>query len=345
MDFTGPRTRWNPAWSTLVRRRPPSLNGEFRGTGSNRFSGVRCENRTFYGDTTPAHIHVDRPSDAALFTEGAAMANPANARNAVSLPVSLIELREFPRLLKNVFNTSPARIAGSYVEYKFGYAPMVSDLQKLFQLPKTIEDRIAQLNFLRTKEKVSRTRTVWSADREADPTTVTPISWYGGFQTTCLVTRRTSIDVQVTSSWRIQDSINSLTDPEMASLAWKLSLGLTPQAIISQGWDLLPWSWLIDWFTNFGDFISLTNNSVAYLGGPGSVSTVEDTILKYSWRVVPPTSPERWFNTLSFRDGVFRRRDWTRGIHVTYPSITGPFLDGSQTSILASIASSRLLSR
>lgn len=342
-DTVGQRHIDNPAASTAYRRKPCTANGVRRPL-IGLSQPVKYIDWPFacYSETVN-HISIPRPVDSALVTEGAALANPANVgKHGVALPVSLIELRELPRMFKNFLEVTWKRAAGSYVEYSFGYAPIISDLQNLFRLPETIEKRIAELNYLRSKEKVSRTRTVWSGSAKQ---TLARRQVFSSPGLTIWSTPEisTESDAQVTSRWRPRDEIKSLSDPEMAVLARNLVLGLTPESLLAHAWELLPWSWLIDWFSNLGDFLALTNNSVAYLSGPCCLTVKTTSTYKPNLELVYNSTSQYWSYPSFKTNGFIQRVDWNRGIPLFLPTLSGSFLTSHQTSILASIASSRML--
>jgi hypothetical protein len=48
----------------------------------------------------------------------------------------------------------------------------------------------------------------------------------------------------------------------MKDWARNLTFGLNSHGALAAAWELTPWSWLADWFSNVGDVIAATNNSV-----------------------------------------------------------------------------------
>jgi hypothetical protein len=51
-------------------------------------------------------------------------------------------------------------------------------------------------------------------------------------------------------------------DAQILKDAKRIASGFTTDALYSGAWDLLPWSWIIDWFTNFSDFLKSYSNTV-----------------------------------------------------------------------------------
>jgi hypothetical protein len=54
---------------------------------------------------------------------------------------------------------------------------------------------------------------------------------------------------------------------ELNQLAWKTTFGITSHEMLATAWELTPWSWLTDWFSNVGNVIAATNNSVGCTWG------------------------------------------------------------------------------
>lgn len=145
--------------------------------------------------------------------------------------------------------------------------------------------------------------------------------------------RKTEGECRVTCYWEASDEIKNIGDVEMAEQARILVLGLSPQMIIQHAWDLLPWSWLADWFSNFGDFLSLQNNTVASRSKEACVTyhTTSFLMLEEESNSTSGLTFQPYFSSLT---------TWQR--HVTgallFPSFNLPVLTGRQTLILASIA-------
>lgn len=331
-DTVGPRTVDNACIASKLQYRPPCVNGSY-----DSFS-IRYVFENF--TETPGllnlqHLHVSGDigfSGAA--TRGAAMANPSLGKDQLSIPVSLIELRELPQMVLS--KATAKRIGGgkyrrgdrptnSVAESEFGWAPIISDIKGLFSFPDLVEKEIARLNKIRSypNSRVSRTRTI-SIDTAYS-------SWSQG--STWDYKKETTVDYKVTSRWRPRDHIKNMSDPEMAEMARKLVLSLTPQSFIRQAWDILPWSWLIDWFSDFGDYLSLTDNSVAYLAGPTLITRKAKTTVRVKRK------PGSYNSKVTYRDGLYHHTDWERAVNpFLTPNFHVPLLTTRQTLILSSIA-------
>lgn len=170
-------------------------------------------------------------------------------------------------LLKS--RTHTLKSAGQdYLNIEFGWKPLVSDITKTIRALKKASAVIRQ--FERDSGRVVRRRFALPAitstsERSLDPYSANygaPLENYG-------LTRRGSI--QLVSSTEVSNWFSGTftyyvaTDSSvLAKLERFEQLGnkllgtrLTPDVL----WELMPWSWLIDWFTSVGDSLA---NAVAF---------------------------------------------------------------------------------
>jgi hypothetical protein len=213
----------------------------------------------------PSALGTDLPS---LWSYGStAIARSIPDIPDFSLPRFIGELREgLPKIpLRQFAKEKKLRsVGGEYLNYQFGIMPTVSDLEKLFQLllspraQKVIErqlDHEFRVRKVIDKGTVSTT-TDLSSSSEANTLTLT---WRSN--TKLIRKQTTSYRVWSSCSFkyfqvnRLQQLINDLER--------QLGLGLQPTAL--DAWNLVPWSWFVDWFTNLDDVIT----NLSYLGKNG----------------------------------------------------------------------------
>lgn len=329
-DSVGNRDGDNGCVYQEVVRKGGLLNG-WNGIGESIPFGVRrFENYPSYAHAmATAHpVFIGEPILQAAVNKGAAESNPS--RPSIQLPVSLIELRELPRMVLSSYRQGRRPGSNSVAESEFGWAPMISDIQKLFELPDLVESRLRTITSLQSG-KISRQRTVWS---DMNKSTISE-NFYefsgAGMNVVSKVERESVQDCRVTSRWAPSQYIKSIGDVEMARLARRIVTGLEPSQLLVNAWDALPWSWLIDWFSDFGDVLSLSNNSIAYNVGPALATT---------WRRSKYT-----FTLKEKPDWVTRSvpsihlKSWTRQLATPgLPTFNVPLLTTRQTLIISSIA-------
>jgi hypothetical protein len=190
-------------------------------------------------------------------TKALAGMNPSTP--TVDLPVFLFELREFPGMLRELGDilrkkVKPSQVAGGYLSYSFGWAPLISDLKKLVNFSDLVNKRLLYL--LKTSAKGGG-----KVSKTLDNTTVTlSRSNFNGplpQQTSIPVCRGTSTVVHTRKVWAVANVASFLSpvqldDPRLTAAKAALGLNLSAASL----WEAMPWSWLIDYAGNMGDFLT-----------------------------------------------------------------------------------------
>lgn len=224
-----------------------------------------------------------------------ALANLSPYRSAVNLPLFLFELRELPSMIRQLGRVLKKQVratdvAGGYLAYSFGWAPLVSDLLSLFDLSKKIEDRKAYFRKLESGTRVKRqlgTITVRNT-----PNFITDSAAHAG-SSEAAVYYRGLLKLEETQKWwftanaKLRVPLN-MSNADLHSLSRRQILGLRINP--ADLWDAIPWSWLIDYFTNIGDILEATRGMV-------SVSTTRMNLMCLSKVVVTQ-------ETVKIQDGL-----------------------------------------
>ena len=149
-------------------------------------------------------------------------------------------------------------LGGEYLNYQFGWAPLVSSLKDAAKAVMESHEILQQLardsgkNVYRkrhspvvTSTTVDHRNTVWPLGFSGTDTTAPP--W---FRVTDTTTSQTWFSGCYTYHYE-PDKMNNL---ERIATQARLLYGieLSPDVL----WNLAPWSWLIDWFVNVGPLIS-----------------------------------------------------------------------------------------
>lgn len=131
-------------------------------------------------------------------------------------------------------------VSGGYLSWVFGYKPVIKDLKAAFNAHRNIERR---LNYLRSKQgnfiKVHSRQLLNSGEPFA------PLD-SNGFLGTTAVKREGNGILSVSCEARVRTDID-LTQT-FASYAEYFGLN----DVIGLSWDLIPFSFVVDWMTNFG---------------------------------------------------------------------------------------------
>lgn len=191
-----------------------------------------------------------------------------------NLAATLIELKRegLPNLLSSVSwqgRTDALRKAGSgYLDLEFGWKPLIGEVSDVANA--LLSARAALRQYERDAGRVVRRRLVFPQEASIESTlmganrTAVLIAPEGGElykpigQRTGSVfrIRRTIRDVWFSGAFTYHLPADYNSRVELDSLASRaekiLSMDLTPEVL----WELAPWSWAVDWFSNVGDVIS-----------------------------------------------------------------------------------------
>lgn len=264
--------------------------------------------------------------------------NPSEAH--VSLPQFVGELRELPSLIKGFGDTLLKKVAAGHLTWRWCVRPMIGDLQKLWTFQKGLDDRLISLHRLRAGHTLRR-RCHLGTDQYVGPKTSNHL-----FQSSGTTIRGELYTTFFKEEWGTacyslsEDSnLPTLGHTPLNNWARDLTFGMTSHGALQAAWELTPWSWLVDWFSNVGDVIAATNNSVpctwsrlCYMRHLKSVTTckpgshtIEAGVAIHSDYVISWERKERY--------PVFPV------IPIPLPYL--PILDGGKLSILASLAALR----
>ncbi len=216
--------------------------------------------------TIPAELGIDRFN---LFTYGStAIAKSIPDVPEFSLFRFLGELREgLPSLPgKALLKQRKLRNAGGeYLNFQFGIAPTASDLQKLVT---ALLNPALRVHIKRALNEEHRVRKVVDSGytRTKRDLTSTELSVPASpYQTDVrgVETRTTSYRLwsSVSFAWYQLTELESLLRQLDEGLG---GLSLTKPKLIDL-WNLTPWSWLVDWFSNYNHVIT----NLSYLGRDG----------------------------------------------------------------------------
>ncbi len=158
-------------------------------------------------------------------------------------------------------------VASTWLEYAFGLAPLISDTKKA-------AEALARLQFEKTGDFHPRSKVV---ARGSSKTAIHNVqfgsagnTWITGRNTTKTETERRvqyviGLSASVTADYGSNDRLIEL-------------LGFRPQDWIPAAWEVVPWSWLADYFTNVGDILAATATST------GGITWVSKTVTDVTTR-------------------------------------------------------------
>lgn len=260
-DTTGPKP-WidHPLLHDKFRAEPITFNGNsatppYLATWNN-FAPL---NRASYS-YCPVPSAVNWP-----YYKTKALANMNPSKPSVDLPVFLFELRDFPRMLHQMGRVldrtvRASDVAGGYVAYSFGWAPFLSDLNKLLNFEKVLSDR---LKYLQRIGKDGGDRVKRTLENSTTTLSTTPYTLSGYGNTYPYLYQGQVQVVEKRKVWAVAKvrTVNPVSlERGVLGDAARAALGLNLSA--ASIWEAIPWSWLLDYFGNVGDYLDATRGFI-----------------------------------------------------------------------------------
>lgn len=316
-----------------------------------QYNGWIFESYPWYNYTLPTHGDTGVASN--LLTQYAnklcADTNPNTAH--VSIPTFVGELRELPGLIrsfgaKHLKMVSQYRTderfaqeaASRYLQWRWGIKPMISDFRKMLDFVSAVEKRMDWIKRLSEKGSLRRRRKldIYRAQSESNVT-----MWNQGFTVAGSKVTTTYHQVWGTVKWTYNGVRPMTKDPnDHLKMARRMTFGLTPDNILPTAWELMPWSWLIDWFTGFGDFLESQGNFIPVK--PVDICIMKHKVTKTLVRVTTPPPKGLTINgDIGTLYETKRRQTVASPSPFTFSAL--PLLSGDKWSILGSLAISRRL--
>lgn len=160
-------------------------------------------------------------------------------------------------------------VASTWLEYAFGLAPLISDTRKA-------AEALARFQFEQTSDFKRRERITGRGHSEkvTYTTGLTPAG------STWVQTRRS---FRTTTTRKVQYicGIGSSLEADFGSIDRLVQLlGFKPMDWIPAAWEVVPWSWLVDYFTNVSDILDAAATSTADVKWAVKTTT-DETVLEY----------------------------------------------------------------
>lgn len=265
----------------------------------------------------------DMPSNSWCATECLVKTNPN--REEVSVPLFLYEIREIPSLIKKFGDKALSKDgADALLRWEFGLKPMISDIIKFASFSHMFNKRMKEIR--RLNERGLR-RTIhhgsWSESQHYSGNLHSNGATFLGKPMTKTTTAEKWSYVKWTPD---RDTL----DMDPSEMMWKVLRVVYGLSVDTQFlWNAIPWSWLVDWGTNMGDYLASRRNLIGASPSPVEVMTHTRTQTSFG-------SHKGGTATLSagnvFHETKTRRR--------SSPSIQAhlPIMNSRQYSILGSLA-------
>lgn len=194
-------------------------------------------------DFTSCINQLLRDAEGAMPLSANMVVNAIEAASLKTLVPSL--LQGFRSIAKNKLGRKSAKdLAGSHLAYSFGLAPLISDFRSFLDVRGAVNKRMKEL--LRRNGQTSRISVRGSPVSGTSVTTYRPYVGTGGTHTS--VTDWDYLCIPAVSAEITSFFIGANSE------AWKLyssALGLSSP--LTSVWELVPFSFVIDWFVPIGD--------------------------------------------------------------------------------------------
>jgi hypothetical protein len=250
----------------------------------------------------------------------------------VSVPTFVGELKDLPLLFKSWGDDLLRQHATGYITAKWAIAPLMSDIMKMLDFSKAINDRLTSVKRARDGKPIKRMASLGGETKfwntETQLLNSSPVGLTG--------------HKECSSEWKLWGTVQYVHDssypfPEDISRdiyhARQLALGITGWETLATTWELLPWSWFVDWFAGVGTTISALHNSL---------------------HLVPTMISIMYYRKLTLRSKVTGKADWvtidvdpirTSSIKERHPGVRllpfpvyMPLFDSGKWTILSALA-------
>jgi len=317
----------------------------FNGRSSVPIGLVEFQNFIPSSVTVNDHNHLalpSAPSDSVLATTVLSRTNPS--RPVVSIPNFLYELKDLPSMIRDIGSAklnprtkervlTPKGASNHYLAAQFGWVPLINDLRKLMQFQTSVDKKVKELKQLYDKGGISRTYQIHDGRANVVSSSTfavdQPLAFYIPLTSKqAIMTQRV---MWGSVRWELLFGPKHVSNAELQKMARKLVFGLnlSPAAL----WQAMPWSWLIDWFTNTGDLIGSFSNAVPVVPSNVCIMTTTNTIIQYD-----RADAIKWV-----QGGVGLITYTTKERRIVTPALSAsiPILSGYQLSILGALAIQR----
>lgn len=183
------------------------------------------------------------------------------AREGVPKAVGATIYKDAARTLRS----TAKKTGDEYLNLQFGWNPLMRDLQKLAKAVMNSDDYLKQLHKNSGKSvrrhyqfpQTSSVDTQSYANSVPDPPQLANPTFFTTYSGTRVETTTTTVDSWFDGDFTYYFDLKGSSSWDAVSYAAKQArllygLKLTPDVV----WNLMPWSWLIDWGVNMGDVLT-----------------------------------------------------------------------------------------
>lgn len=205
------------------------------------------------------------------------------------------------------------RASGLWLEKTFGWQPLINDAKDAAKALRSLgKDRNARVS-AGAQRSADMTSTLPTGDNKSNFIDIVSTYW----SSTCRLTEKTT--VRFRSGIRAQAELPQWTN-------WD-AFGFTPSEFLPTAWELLPWSFLADYFTNIGDMIAANATCTANVAFVNR-DIIQETFYKGSIEcnvALSGQTPYAAWNNIGYMSPssfYFHRKQVTRSAGLPLPIVT-----------------------
>lgn len=222
-----------------------------------------------------------------------------------------------------------------FIANQFGYVPFLNDVFKYADVGEVIEKRAKDLKHLQRAGSSSRKITLEELKSDSTQKVVVEshLILLNGNHKQSKNTR-----VWGSATWKMDagSPLRTANSEQLFALSRKAVMGLTVDA--STSWNLMPWSWLLDWASNAGDWIESNRNIVGARPTSSVCIMTRSSVANEIRTQIPPIHKSL---TGGICQSLLLRRKREVISSGVLPEMGVQLLTGRQSAILGSLATLR----
>lgn len=233
-----------------------------------------------------------------LGTKAIANCSPLNTQANLAVAIGELFKEGLPSLMGTLLKKKGG-LAGEYLNYTFGIAPLIREINSVARAIIDLDKHVNQL--YRDSGKLVRRKfafdTVTSTSSTSTPGVLPDIDAISAYMFVGGMTGARAgiqkIDTTITKKQWFEGAFTYHFVPPVSGDQWdRLVKGalhvLGLRLSVSTFWDLMPWSWLIDWHVNAGDIITNVTNAQQYGQVMPYGYMMEKTIVRTEYTLTGP---------------------------------------------------------
>jgi hypothetical protein len=146
-------------------------------------------------------------------------------------------------------------VSDAFLTFKFGWQSMVQAVSQLLRRPEEITKRVNFLVDNIGRDVSFRTKKSWLEPVSSFPTFSGQVMHYEDFDSQAPLTSSGTRQCELRCVANVCIQFPKVDLPKLRSSLFAEKLGLYPSP--SDIYDLVPWTWMIDWFSGLGDYVHI----------------------------------------------------------------------------------------